>query len=38
LKAEFTNSFAKDLRAIKDKGLRHRAQEFVEAVERASSL
>ena len=38
MRAEFTNNFGKDLRAIKDKGLRRRAQEFVEEVERASDL
>lgn len=38
MKTEFTTSFAKDLRSIKDKNLRLRILELIEFVERASSL
>jgi mRNA interferase RelE/StbE len=34
----FTESFLKDLRAIKDKGLLRRARELIESIEQAQSL
>jgi len=38
VKVEFRDSFAKDLKSIKDKGLLDRAREVVEAIEKAASL
>lgn len=38
MKVEFKNSFAKDLKDIKDKGLLKRVKDFIEAVEKADSL
>lgn len=38
MKVEFRDSFAKDLKSIKDKGLLDRAREVVEAIEKAASL
>ena len=38
MKAEFTSSFLKDLRAIKDKGLLHRVKELIESVEQAQEI
>jgi mRNA interferase RelE/StbE len=38
VKVGFRESFAKDLKGIKDKGLLKRAKEMIEAVEQADSL
>ncbi len=38
MKAEFRDSFAKDLKGVKEKGLLQRVQEMVEAIEKADSL
>jgi len=38
VKVEFRESFAKDLRGVKDKSLLKRAKEVIEAVEKADSL
>lgn len=38
MKVEFRESFAKDLKGVKDKSLLMRAKEVIEAVEQANSL
>ena len=38
MKIEFRESFAKDLKAVKDRGLLQRVKEIIETVERADSL
>ncbi len=38
MKVEFRESFAKDLKGVKDKGLLKRAKETIEAIEKADSL
>ena len=38
MKVEFRESFAKDLKSVKDKALLKRAGELIEAVEQADSL
>jgi mRNA interferase RelE/StbE len=38
VKAEFKESFAKDLKGVKDKGLLKRVKELIEAVEKVDSL
>jgi mRNA interferase RelE/StbE len=38
VKVEFRESFAKDLKGLQDKNLLKRAQEVIEAVEKADSL
>jgi mRNA interferase RelE/StbE len=38
VKVEFRESFAKDLKGVKDKSLLKRAKEVIEAVEKADSL
>ena len=38
MKVEFRESFAKDLKGVKDKGLLDRVKELIEAVEKADSL
>jgi mRNA interferase RelE/StbE len=38
VKVEFRESFAKDLKGVKDKSLLKRAKEIIEAVEEADSL
>ena len=38
MKAEFRDSFAKDLKSIKDKSLLNRVKEVVENVEKVASL
>ena len=38
MKVGFRDSFAKDLKGVKDKGLLKRAGELIEAVEQAASL
>ena len=38
MKVEFRESFAKDLKGVKEKGLLGRAREVIEAVEKADSL
>ena len=38
MKAEFRESFAKDLKGVKDKGLLNRVKELIEVVEKADSL
>jgi mRNA interferase RelE/StbE len=38
VKVEFRESFAKDLKGVKDKGLLKRAREIIEAIEKADSL
>ena len=38
MKVEFRESFARDLKGIKDKGLLKRVKELIEAVESADSL
>jgi mRNA interferase RelE/StbE len=38
VKAEFRESFVKDLKGVKDKSLLKRAREMIEAVEKADSL
>ncbi|HEU0143680.1 MAG TPA: type II toxin-antitoxin system RelE/ParE family toxin [Nitrososphaera sp.] len=38
MKVDFRESFAKDLKGIKDKGLLNRVRELIESVEKADSL
>ena len=38
MKVGFRESFSKDLKGVKDKSLLKRAQEVIEAVEKADSL
>jgi hypothetical protein len=38
VKAEFRESFAKDLKSVKDKSLLNRVTELIEAIESASLL
>jgi mRNA interferase RelE/StbE len=38
VKVEFRESFAKDLKGVKDKGLLKHAREVIEAIEKADSL
>jgi mRNA interferase RelE/StbE len=38
VKVEFKESFAKDLKGVKDKGILKRAREIIEVVEKADSL
>ena len=38
MKVEFRDSFAKDLKGVKEKGLLGRVREVIEAVEKADSL
>ncbi|MCW5969284.1 MAG: type II toxin-antitoxin system RelE/ParE family toxin [Blastocatellales bacterium] len=38
MKVEFRDSFAKDLKGVKEKGLLGRVREIIEAVEKADSL
>lgn len=38
MKVEFKESFAKDLKGVKDKGLLKRVKELIEAVEKVDSL
>ena len=38
MKADFRDSFAKDLKGFKEKGLLGRVREIIEAVEKANSL
>ena len=38
MKVEFRDSFAKDLKNVKDKGLLKRVKEIIEAVEKSDSL
>jgi mRNA interferase RelE/StbE len=38
VKIEFRESFAKDLKGVKDKGLLKRAKETIEAIEKVDSL
>jgi mRNA interferase RelE/StbE len=38
VKVEFRESFAKDLKGVKDKGLLKRSKEIIEAFEKANSL
>ena len=38
MKVEFRESFAKDLKGVKEKGLLQRVQEIIEAIEKANSL
>ena len=38
MKVEFRDSFAKDLKGVKDKSILWRAKEVIEAVEKADSL
>jgi len=38
VKVEFRDSFAKDLKSVKDKGLLRRAKEVIESVENANTL
>jgi mRNA interferase RelE/StbE len=38
VKVEFRESFAKDLKGVKDKGILKRAKEVIESVEEADSL
>jgi mRNA interferase RelE/StbE len=38
VKVDFRDSFAKDLKGVKEKGLLGRVREVIEAVERADSL
>ena len=38
MKVEFRESFAKDLKGVKDKNLLKRAKETIEAIEKADSL
>lgn len=38
MKVEFRESFAKDLKGVKDKGLLKRAKEIIEVIEKADSL
>ena len=37
MKVEFRESFAKDLKSVKDKGLLNRVKEMIEAVEKANT-
>jgi mRNA interferase RelE/StbE len=36
--SEFTDSFLKDLRNVKDKGLLHRLRDLIESVEQAQNI
>ena len=38
MKVEFRDSFAKDLKGVKEKGLLQRIREVIEAIENANSL
>lgn len=38
MKVDFRDSFAKDLKGVKEKGLLSRVREVIEAVEKANSL
>jgi mRNA interferase RelE/StbE len=38
VKVEFRESFAKDLKGVKEKGLLRRVQEIIEVIEQANSL
>ena len=38
MKVEFRESFAKDLKGVKDKSLLRRAKEVIESIEKADSL
>jgi mRNA interferase RelE/StbE len=38
VKVEFRQSFAKDLKGVKEKGLLRRVQEIIEAIEKVNSL
>ena len=38
MKVDFRDSFAKDLKGVKEKGLLNRVREVIEAVEKADSL
>jgi hypothetical protein len=38
VRIEFRESFAKDLKGIKDKGLLKRAKEIIESIEKVDSL
>ena len=38
MKVEFRDSFAKDLKGVKEKGLLQRVQEIIKAIEEANSL
>lgn len=38
MKTEFKDSFAKDLKSVKDKGLLKRVKELIESIEQANSL
>jgi len=38
VKVEFRDSFAKDLKGVKEKGLLQRVREIIEAIEKADSL
>ena len=38
MKAEFKDSFAKDLKSVKDKGLLKSVKDVIESVEKANSL
>ena len=38
MKVEFKNSFARDLRKVKDKNIRRQLQELIEAVEQTESI
>jgi mRNA interferase RelE/StbE len=38
VKVAFKESFAKDLKGVKEKGLLQRVQEIIEAIEKANSL
>jgi hypothetical protein len=38
VKVDFRDSFAKDLKGVKEKGLLGRVREIIEAVEKADSL
>ncbi len=38
MKVEFRDSFTKDLKGVRDKGLLKRAKEVIEALEKADSL
>lgn len=38
MKVEFRDSFTKDLKSVKEKGLLKRAREAIEAIEKADSL
>ena len=38
MRVEFRDSFAKDLKGVKEKGLLQRVKEVIEAIEKANSL